>query len=135
MTDDWLKNSNERVEEWLTNNMITADDDGGEEDSVVIDHTNDDDGDDHEEEDSVVIDLTNDDDDGDDHEEDMVVVDLTSDDDGGEDTGTKQPAVYEPSVDGLVKQIDNFLENQKPDPQLVCTISSITCGHCGYVFT
>ena len=50
MTDDWLKNSNERVEEWLTNNMITADDDGGEEDSVVIDHTNDDDdGDDHEE--------------------------------------------------------------------------------------
>jgi len=133
MTDDWLKNSNERVEEWLTNNMITADDDGGEEDSVVIDHTNDDDGDDHEE-DSVVIDLTSDDD-GDDHEEDMVVVDLTSDDDGGEDTGTKQPAVYEPSVDDLVKQIDNFLENQKPDPQLVCTISSITCGHCGYVFT
>ena len=100
MTDDWLKNTNERVEEWLTNNMNTADDD---------------DGDDHEEEDSVVV-------------------DLTSDDDGGEDTGTKQPAVYEPSVDDLVKQIDDFLENKQPEPQPVCIISSITCGHCGYVF-
>ena len=72
-------------------------------------------------------------DDGGDDEDDVVVVDLPSDD-GGEDTSTEQPAVYEPSVDDLVKQIDDFLENKQPEPQLVCVITSITCGNCGYVF-
>ena len=72
------------------------------------------------------------DDDGD--EEDGVVVVDRSSDDGGEDTSSEQPAVYEPSVDDLVKQIVDFLENKQPEPQLVCVISSITCGNCGYVF-
>ena len=72
------------------------------------------------------------DDDGDD-EDGVVVVDRPSDD-GGEDTNTEQPAVYEPSVDDLVKLIDDFLENKQPELQLVCVISSITCGNCGYVF-
>ena len=72
------------------------------------------------------------DDDGD-EEDGVVVVDRPSDD-GGEDTSSEQPAVYEPSVDDLVKQIVDFLENKQPEPQLVCVISSITCGNCGYVF-